>query len=202
MGVHRQVTLVIPVKRLDRAKTRLKLSSQTRAQVALDLMRHTLTIATSTASVDLVLVVSDDPIVSAEAKALRAEVVHEHPQSGLNQAARLGRETARRKRPGQDIAIMVCDLPRLTREDLSKALAEFRVTGRPLMVADHRGSGTTMLVHGYSDNPPILFGPLSAFEHAAAGFTPARGSFPGLRHDLDTVRDQPRSHQPSGEVGA
>jgi 2-phospho-L-lactate guanylyltransferase len=183
----RGVILVLPVKRLESAKSRLDVPADRRRRVALQLAEHAIRTALATPEVSRVLVVTGDTTVKLRAQALGADLVHEPRRSHLNAAARQGRAAARGLGPGDDLAIMVSDLPDLASQDLSDAIAEFRAGARPMMVADLDGSGTTMLIHGASAEPRILFGASSAARHQDAGFTPAAGLLPGLRRDLDTT---------------
>lgn len=187
------VALVIPVKRLELAKSRLGLRSPERAAVARWLVRHTLTVAADCTSVGLVTVVTEDPDVGRLARAAGAVVTAEPRPGGLVAAALEGRRTSRRLAPHHDLAVMVSDLPHLGTSDLDSAFAEFTGLGVPMFVPDHLGTGTTMLVHPHSAEPPILFGQDSARRHADAGYAASRSSLPGLREDLDTRTDLVRS---------
>lgn len=177
--------MVVPVKGLATAKTRLDVSADVRREVALRLAEHAVGTALATPEVSRVLVVTADGTVKARMQALGAELVHE-VDPGLNAAARLGRATARRVRPGDDVAIMVSDLPDLTTADLSAAIEEFRARG-PLVVTDLEGTGTTTLLQAGTAELSIGFGVGSAAHHVTAGFSPAEGALPGLRRDLDTT---------------
>jgi 2-phospho-L-lactate guanylyltransferase len=182
------LVVVVPVKRLSRAKSRLDVPAATRRAVALGLAEHTIRVALATPEVVRVLVVTCDTTVKLRVRALGADLVHEPRSSNLNAAARLGREAAGRMNPGDDVAIMVSDLPELSTDDLSAAVGEFRARGElPMMVADTDGTGTTMLIHGAHATPRITFGPGSAQRHQTAGFNPATGDLRGLRRDLDTT---------------
>lgn len=181
----RGVVVVIPVKGLATAKTRLDVPADARREVALRLAEHAVGTALATPEVSRVLVVTADGTVKARMQALGAGLVHE-VDPGLNAAARLGRDAARRVRPGDDVAIMVSDLPDLTTTDLSAAIAEFRARG-PLVVTDVEGTGTTTLLQQGAADLSIGFGVGSAAHHVKAGFLPAEGALPGLRRDLDTT---------------
>jgi 2-phospho-L-lactate guanylyltransferase len=182
------LVIVVPVKRLSTAKSRLDVPSATRRAVALGLAEHSTRVALATPEVVRVLVVTSDTTVKLHVRALGADLVHEPRISNLNAAARLGRDAARRMNPGDDVAIMVSDLPDLSTGDLSAAFGEFQARGRlPMMVTDTEGTGTTMLIHGTHGTPRIAFGPGSSERHRNAGFSPATGHLRGLRRDLDTM---------------
>lgn len=180
------LTVVVPVKSLDRAKSRLALPRRARVRVALELMLRSVGVALGTPSVSTVLVVTDDPVVDELALSMGASVVAD-PGGGLNLAAGAGRRHAGRTHPGHHIGIMVADLPRLTAEDLETAIAEYLHLGSPMFVADHPGCGTTMLLHPPGDEPPLLFGEDSAERHRRAGYFAATAPLPGLRQDLDRL---------------
>lgn len=182
------LVIVVPVKRLSTAKSRLDVPAATRRAVALGLAEHSIRVALATPEVVRVLVVTSDTTVKLRVRALGADLVHEPRSSNLNAAARLGRDAARRMNPGADVAIMVSDLPDLSTDDLSSAVGEFRAGGQvPMMVADTEGTGTTLLIHGAHTTPRIAFGPGSSERHQRAGFSPATRDLPGLRRDLDTM---------------
>ena len=183
------VALIIPIKTLTHAKCRLALPPGERKEVARRLMTHTVSVAAAIRELNLVTVVTADPDVAAATAGLGAVVIPEPPGGGLVPAVEAARRRCRRLAPLHDIAVMVSDLPWLTQTDLRSLLAEFRATEAPMMVTDHHGTGTTALIHPYESDPPILFGRSSAQRHRAAGYIAATSPLPGLRHDLDTVKD-------------
>lgn len=181
------LTVVVPVKRLARAKSRLDLPPRLRRQVALQLAAGTVRTLLATPSVTRVLVVTSDPTVARFAQMLGAGVVREPRRRGLNPAVDAGRRAALLLAPQDDIAVLVSDLPEITTGEVEEVVEQFRRTRRPLLVADHEGTGTTALLHAWSDQPPVHFGPGSAVRHLQAGYASATGDLPGLRHDLDSV---------------
>jgi len=196
------VVLIIPVKHLDDAKSRLGVSARRRAAIALGLMRHSVSVALACPSVAEVLVVTSDPRVARAAQRLGATAVEEPRPGGLNVAIAHARDRARVLVPGSDLAVMVSDLPTLTVQDLDLALGEFRAQDVPLVVADAQGTGTTFLAHSHTVDPPVRFGPASAARHAEAGYRPATLPLAGLRSDLDTRADLGRLEVPGGAVVA
>lgn len=181
------ITVVVPVKRLARAKSRLDLPPRLRRQVALQLAAGTVRTLLATPSVTRVLVVTSDPTVARFAQMLGAGVVREPRPRGLNPAVDAGRRAALLLAPRDDIAVLVSDLPEITTGEVEEVVEQFRRTRRPLLVADHEGTGTTALLHSCSDRPPARFGPGSAVRHREAGYRPATGLLPGLRQDLDSL---------------
>jgi len=188
-GFDPSVSLVIPAKGLARAKTRLGLSDELRRRTAYRLLRRTVATSIASLRVGAVFVVTDDRRIACAAEWEGATLVHEQAGDGLNRAAYLGRQHALAHRPHSPVAVLVADLPLLGLADLDKALEQFSSRREPLMVVDHLGVGTTMLVHCARDSRPYLFGPGSARAHAAAGYRPAEGTLTSLRFDLDTPHD-------------
>lgn len=184
-----RVSVVIPAKSLESAKSRLGLPDRERRRVALRLASSTVRAALDSSYVGLVMVVTSDATIAAETGRLGAVTVPESPLTGLNNAARLGRRRALVLRPMSPVSILVADLPRLQPQDLDAAIAQFRLLGSPMAVADQHGTGTTMLIHGPEDSPEIKFGDDSAAAHASAGFHAVTGSLLGLRSDLDVPTD-------------
>lgn len=207
--------LVVPVKELRRAKSRLAAAvadlpgtdaDRTRAHrgLALALARDTLRAATA-AAVRRVVVVTAEPAgllgVTREGTAGDAtagvEIVDD-PDDGLNAAIRHGIEYLRRTargRPGL-VAVLQADLPALRPAELDAALARAAAViaggADAALVADHVGTGTTLLVGAPGRVLRPCFGVGSAGAHAAAGAVVLDGAWPGLRADVDTPADLAR----------
>lgn len=181
--------LILPIKHLARAKSRLALPPREREETARRLVRHTLTVAARTSRISAMIVVTDDVTVIGEANAQGALVVVEEGCQGLVRAAILGRTASQQLTHHEAVAVMVSDLPQLTSGDLNDVFAEYETHRRAMFVADHTGTGTTMVVHPRHTNPPILFGPDSASRHRTAGYRAVGSAVPGLRADLDTPED-------------
>src|SRR5215469_16978799 len=80
-------SLVIPVKVLARAKSRLTgLAGARRPELALALAADTVAAAVGCPEVAEVIVVSDDPAAAAELAGLGALVIPDEPDEGLNPA--------------------------------------------------------------------------------------------------------------------
>ena len=182
--------VVVPVKRLDRAKTRL--SSRSAAQrraLALAFAVDTVRAALGCPGVVGVVVVADDPEVRAAVAALGASWVPDEPGAGLNEALTHGADVVRRDSPGAWVAVLAADLPALRSEELARALAAARQVPRGF-VADAAGTGTTLLTARPGVALDARFGPRSRAAHAATGATALEpGPVPGLRRDVDTEVD-------------
>jgi 2-phospho-L-lactate guanylyltransferase len=182
-------TVVVPVKLLDEAKTRLDRAD--RAEVALAVARDTVAAAAACTVVEAVLVVTDDPR-AAQAVDGTAEVVADEPDRGLNPALVHGAQVAAQRHPGTGVAALAADLPALRPDELARALAAADEAG-VAVVADAAGDGTVFLAATAGRSLEPRFGPDSRAAHVAAGaldVTDRLGdSVPGLRRDVDTLAD-------------
>ncbi|MBQ1046753.1 2-phospho-L-lactate guanylyltransferase [Micromonospora sp. C72] len=178
-------TVVMPVKRLGAAKSRLRgaLPGVPHEELALALAADTLRAARACPAVAGVLVVTDDARVRAAADAAGARVVAD-PGAGLNAAFRHGAAAAG---PRAAVAGLTADLPALRPAELAAALrATQGVRG---FVADAPGGGTVLLAAPAGVPLAPQFGPGSAPAHAASGALPLAGDWPSLRRDVDTPAD-------------
>ncbi|MET0520926.1 MAG: 2-phospho-L-lactate guanylyltransferase [Jiangellaceae bacterium] len=178
-------TVVIPVKRLGLAKTRLRgaVPPDRHPQLALAMVRDAAAAVVSTASVADLLVVSDDPDVAAVVRDLGARVVPD-PGGGLNAAMQFGADEA----AGLSLhrAVIAGDLPALRPEQLDDALSQ--VSGRSF-VPDAAGIGTVLLAAPPRCPLDPRFGGHSAAAHVNSGAARLSGDWPGLRQDVDTAAD-------------
>jgi 2-phospho-L-lactate guanylyltransferase len=181
----RNWTAVIPVKRLDAAKTRLRgaVPADRHPELALAMVRDTAAAVLAAYTVAELLVVTDDPEVGAVVRELGARVVPD-PGGGLNAAMRFGADEAAGLSAHR--AVLAGDLPALRPEQLDEALA--LVSGRGF-VPDAAGIGTVLLAAsaGWALDP--RFGGPSAAAHAQSGACVLHGDWPGLRQDVDTAAD-------------
>lgn len=188
------VDLVIPVKMLNRAKTRLFGGGDRAAHEALVLafLRDTAAAAASSASVRTVLVVSSDPTIAAVLAGDGIEVLPDDPAMNLNQALTHGTDALLRRDPSATVGALQADLPALRPEELSAALE--RARGRRAFVADHQGTGTTLLLAAPHRLLDPHFGVGSAGAHATSGALAITVPVPTLRCDVDTVEDLVAAH--------
>jgi 2-phospho-L-lactate/phosphoenolpyruvate guanylyltransferase len=186
-----QWSVVVPVKALPRAKTRLVAASadaNAHAVLVAAIRRDTLAAIRASAPVARLVLVSDGP--GAEAGrgdgGLTADVHLKQTGSGLNEALREGEQYCRNHWPADGVAVLVGDLPALRPHDLTAALSGAAKHDRAF-VADAAGTGTTLL----TARPPVplhpSFGAGSAGRHALIAVSlPAAD---GLRLDVDTAAD-------------
>ncbi|WP_308252091.1 2-phospho-L-lactate guanylyltransferase [Pseudonocardia sp. KRD291] len=203
-----RVDLVVPVKPLPVAKTRLRgaadggvgaLTAHTR--LALALAMDTVAAARAARRVGSIVVISSDPAVAMEMAAIRCgtwgtDVVAD-PSKGLNGALRHGARLLREREPGGAVAALQADLPALRPDQLDGALdAALELFGSGAtraFCADEPGLGTTLLVAAPGTALDPHFGLGSAAAHVVSGAEPLDGDWPGLRRDVDTSADLARA---------
>ena len=188
------IDLVITVKTLDRAKSRLLGAADhgigdraAHEALALALVRDTAAAASATPNVRRVLVVTSDPTVADALAADGVATTPDVPDLGLNAAYAYGADLLLRADPGACVAALQSDLPAVRTEELAKALAE--ADGRRAFCADRQGTGTTLLIAAPGGPLDPRFGPGSAAAHAASGAVGVGIDLPTLRCDVDTAED-------------
>jgi 2-phospho-L-lactate guanylyltransferase len=188
------IALIIAVKRLSAAKTRLApiFSAQTRERVVLAMLIDTITAAGRVGSLRGITVVTPDELAADTARGLGAGVLADPTPDGhpdpLNNAIAAAEEaiTAGGGAPWNLVALQG-DLPALQSRELAEAIAAARAHARSF-VSDRHGSGTAALfAFGAALGP--RFGPDSAQRHRHSGAIELTGPWPGLRCDIDTPDD-------------
>jgi 2-phospho-L-lactate guanylyltransferase len=185
------VGLVIAVKRLAAAKTRLApiFSAATREGVVLAMLIDTVTAASAVSAVQSITVVTPDDVAGDAARALGARVLadptpHGHPNP-LNNAIAAAEQAVRGET--SNIVVLQGDLPALQPQELGEAIAAARAYPRSF-VGDRHGTGTAALIAlGVALDPQ--FGADSAQRHRHSGAIELTGAWPGLRCDIDTPDD-------------
>ncbi len=195
-------TVVVPVKRLDAAKSRLRgaVDDVPHELLALALAKDTVSAALAAPGIDEVLVVTEDHRAAVELRALGARIIPDPPGGGLNPALTLGASLV----ADRWVAALTADLPALRPTDLAAALRHASVTAGHAgfgpgavvgpnrvrrFVADAPGTGTVLLTTAPGLPLGPRFGPGSAATHAATGAQPLIGAWPTLRRDVDTPAD-------------
>ena len=177
--------LVVPVKRLALAKTRLSsYGDATRQELALAFALDVVAACLAAETVDAVVVVSDDARARAALAETGALVVADVPDAGLNPALEHG---AAQVRAGLGVATVSADLPALRPEDLDAALAAVPTGGRGFVV-DVAGTGTTLLAAAPGVALAPAYGTASRDVHLRSGAVELPAP-PGLRLDVDTPDD-------------
>jgi 2-phospho-L-lactate/phosphoenolpyruvate guanylyltransferase len=185
--VERGVDLVVPIKNLDRAKSRLRgaVPAEQHADLVLALLLDTVTAAVAAVGVRRVLVVCEDKRVPDALAGTGVESVDERGLPGLNAALTFGAEYLRT--PRGTVGALQADLPALRSADLASAIEE--AAGRRAYCADRPGTGTTLLLAAPGEPLRARFGPDSADAHAATGAARVGVSLARLRCDVDTADD-------------
>lgn len=182
--------VIAPVKRLDRAKTRLSSRpAPERRSLAHAFAVDTVRAALGCERVLAVVVVSDDPDVRSAVSDLGARWVPDVEGAGLNELVDLVAVQLRIEQPDAALAALVADLPALRSDELRRALVAAGEVPRGF-VADAAGTGTTLLTARPGSELGPRFGPRSRAAHAASGAVALEpGPIPGLRRDVDTEVD-------------
>lgn len=186
-----QWTLVIPVKPLARAKSRLSDTAHdgVRPGLALAFAQDTVAAALACPAVKDVAVVTDDALAGRELAALGARVVTDEPRGGLNAALAHAVTAVRADRPDTPVAALNADLPALRSLELARVLdaaAEFPRAFMP----DAANIGTTLLAAAPGRELLPAFGTDSRARHRASGAVElALDDVDSVRQDVDTGDD-------------
>lgn len=183
-------SLVIPVKVLARAKTRLApLAGPRRADLALAMAADTAAAGLACPAAGQVVVVTDDERAAAVLRRLGAVIVGDLPAAGLNPALRHGAEVAARRWPQAGAAALAADLPALRPGELGRAL--LAATAWPeAFLPDAAGTGTTLYTARPGARFRPQFGPGSASRHRVAGVAELTlAGVESVRRDVDAAAD-------------
>lgn len=187
------VNLVVPLKRLAVAKSRLargrlpRLAPDEHAALVLAMAMDTVAAAVAAAGVGRVLVVATAPGELAGLAALGAEVVGDAGAADLDTALSHGAAVLRADDPHCIVGALQGDLPALRPAELAAAVAA--ASGRRAFCADRSGDGTTLLLSAAAAPLEPRFGLQSARRHAATGAVRLALPVPTLRSDVDTPAD-------------
>ncbi|MFI9809743.1 2-phospho-L-lactate guanylyltransferase [Streptomyces sp. NPDC052301] len=186
-----QWTLVIPLKPLARAKSRLSdtAADGVRPGLALAFAQDTVVAAVACPAVADVVVVTDDELAARELAVLGARIVPDAPGRGLNAALRHGVSVVREKRPGIAIAALNADLPALRAAELGRVLGAAAAFPRAFL-ADAAALGTTLLAAAGGHDLEPAFGRDSRARHRASGAVElGLADVDSVRQDVDTGED-------------
>jgi 2-phospho-L-lactate guanylyltransferase len=200
------VDLMVPIKLLSRAKTRLRGAAddgvgdpKAHEQLTIALIRDTIAAARAARPVREVLAITSDPTVTEVLTADGVRVLAD-PEHDLNGALRYG--ARRLADPANPIGALQADLPALRPGELAAALAEALALFQTGLATrafcpDAQGEGTTLLVAAPGVELSPRFGGHSAAAHEQTGAARLSGDWPGLRRDVDHPDDLRRA----GEIG-
>ncbi len=207
--------VIIPIKRLDVAKSRLILGAAgQRRRLALAFAQDVMLVVVRVSSVRNLIVVTADDEVAEVAAAAGAHVVSEgklenqrdpdtadgdaageYAASGfsalraraLNVAIRLGGAYATKLNPANRIAVLAADLPTLRVAELEAGLRGAADHPRAF-TSDAAGLGTNLLTAAVGTHLNPMFGANSAMRHRESGAVDLSAhSGLGLRLDVDTA---------------
>ena len=188
------VALIIAVKRLAAAKTRLApvFSAATRERVVLAMLVDTLVAAARVASLRGITVVTPDDSAADAARQLGAAVVadptpQDHPDPLNNAITAAEKQIIAAAGAPPNVVVLQGDLPALQPQELGEAVTAARAHTRSF-VTDRHGTGTAAL---FAFGVPLrpAFGVDSAQRHRHSGAVELTGPWPGLRCDIDTPDD-------------
>ncbi|MEV8550955.1 2-phospho-L-lactate guanylyltransferase [Streptomyces glaucescens] len=186
-----QWTLVIPLKPLARAKSRLAdtAAAGLRPGLALAFAQDTVAAALACAAVRDVAVVTDDALAGRELAALGARIVPDEPGGGLNAALEHAAAAVRGECPESAVAALNADLPALRPAELARVLAAAAQFPRAFL-PDAAEIGTTLLAARPGRELQPAFGPDSRARHRATGAVELElAGVDSVRQDVDTGAD-------------
>jgi len=185
------VALIVAVKRLAAAKTRLApvFAARTRERVVLAMLVDTLNAAARVSALGSITVITPDEVAAAAAAELGALVLADptpqgHPDPLNNAIAAAERSVAD---SFSNIVVLQGDLPAVQSQELAEAIAAARAHRRSF-VADRLATGTSALC-AFGTGLDPQFGPDSSARHRRSGAIELTGAWPGLRCDVDTPAD-------------
>jgi len=185
---------ILPVKRFELAKTRLRkqLEPAQRRRLAEAMVVDVLEALVAAPALDEVVLVTNEPAVAAVASAHGATVLPDPTESGQSAAALVGIRHARAN--DYDRALLVPgDCPALDDAALRTLLDRDVLAPAVTIVADRHGSGTNALLLTPPEVIEPAFGPGSFERHrrraSSAGAAWHVEPLPGLLLDIDTPED-------------
>lgn len=185
---------VIPLNRLDRAKSRLAgvLTPDQRAALALSLAERTVNALRRVESLSQVAVVSPDPAALAWAEAHGAIPLLQSG-AGLNAGLALARDWAT-EQGAAGLLIALGDLPMLTSDEVRRFIAMTRLYERVIALApDRSGDGTNLLLARPAALAPLAYGRGSFARHRRLarrqGIPTVEFRATGAAFDVDTPTD-------------
>jgi 2-phospho-L-lactate guanylyltransferase len=185
---------ILPVKRFELAKTRLaeQLAPPQRRSLAQAMVSDVLDALLSSALLEAVVVVTNEPAVAAFAAERGAQVLGDPAEAGQSAATLLGIEHA--LAAGYERVLLVPgDCPSLDGQALHELLGRPMAAPAVTIVSDRAGSGTNALLLAPPDAIEPGFGPGSFARHRErcelAHAHWHSEPLPGLLLDIDTPED-------------
>lgn len=188
-----KIVALVPVKALDRAKSRLApvFTAEERADFMLRSLEHVLWAIAASGVVAETLVVSPDARALAVAAAMGATPLPD-AADGLNAALDVARGAALARGANAVLAIHA-DLPHLSPNEITALVDALPAPPAAAIARDHTGSGTNALLLAPPDALPFAFGPDSFARHrteaARRGLLYIPFFATGIAGDVDTPED-------------
>ncbi len=186
------VFIIIPVKRLDNAKSRLSslLTDDERKQFCLKMLEDVLGTVKSTKHPHETAVVSNDPTVSKVAKNFDAAYLKER-KTGLNKSVSEAVDWCV-ERGAASVLVLPADIPLVTPWDLDRILMLGEKASMVISPSSN-GKGTNALLLTPPNVSPTFYGPHSFQRHIKEAkemkISCRRYRSPGLALDIDTIED-------------
>ena len=181
------VTAVVPVKPLARAKSRLALPVEQRRALALAFALDTVAALRGSPHVGAIVVVTADPDVQRCLHDLPVHLLRD-PGGGLLSAVTAGCALASARWPTAGLAVVPADLPCLTPGAITRVL-QLSQRVDSAFVPDSASTGTTFVVRPPGRRLLARYGPGSAAQHRALGLVCLDDAPHGARQDVDTLSD-------------
>lgn len=190
---------LLPLKDLVQAKTRLSglLRPSERRALAQAMAEDVLAVLAAHEEIEHITLVSDDPSAELLARKYATDCWSERSLEcrGLNPLLQLATDRLM-ARDGQPLLVLHCDLPLLSADDVSAALASQRALDGLVIGCDRHRSGTNLLAFGATAVPHFCFGVDSCAGHVAsaqgAGFPVQILQRSGIAVDVDEPADLKR----------
>lgn len=188
-AVPNDVGLIIAVKRLAAAKTRLApvFPVRPRKCLVLAMLVDTIAAAARVESLRCVTVVTPDAAAGAAAAQAGAQVLADPTPDGHPDPLNNAIAVAELAVAVPNIVVLQGDLPALRTRELAGAISAGRVHRRSF-ITDRHGTGTAALF-AFDTRLDPRFGQGSAARHRQSGAVELNGAWPGLRCDIDTPED-------------
>jgi 2-phospho-L-lactate guanylyltransferase len=185
----RQWALLVPLKPLRSAKSRLDLPADVRAALVVAMACDTVEVALACPLVDLVLVVADEADGLEPLQRLGAGVVLDPLRQGLNPALRHAATIAAARDSAFGIASLVADVAAVTVDQLTRVL-DAAARHLSCFVPDAAGPGTTLVAATQWGSFLPEYGRGSRRLHLGAGLVElVLPDITGVRLDIDTTAD-------------
>ncbi|WP_048646474.1 2-phospho-L-lactate guanylyltransferase [Nitratireductor soli] len=184
---------LVPVKRLERAKSRLSplLGAAERMELAGAMLRDVLGMLADVERLDGIALITNDPQAMHLARLAGATIVPDRIEAGTNEAVLQGLEWLR-PRAGASAIVVPGDIPFATAAEIN-AVAEAMDSHAVVLAPALRDGGTNLLGMKPSDAMLPAFGESSFARHLAAaraaGIEPRILHLEGAGHDIDVSSD-------------